>query len=486
MDTDTVLEDSRRYPLNSKRLTAAHLQSIADALGLPKSSSSTDELRQMIEGKLADLHRESQNVQVAVREESGVQTRLYLLDASGIFSQSQPFFRSQQSTPERTDELQELQQAVEELRRQNQDLQVAMERQTLELDELRSALEQAHEELASERQRADEAETAPRGRSDDELERAQESLKAEKERVRQIWRINCQQLAEYDEALAQKDQEIVELTAQLRRLTESSKVHVGDSTHHEPSTDVPASGVLPSRTYTTVRLPPPTPTTREGDTPEVGSQLGLQDSHSGKRRGKAPPIDPFTSENPEIRLDDWLPSLQRASRWNQWTEEEQLIQLAGHLRGRALQEWNLLGRDSQQTFSEMVEALRGRLEPQTRALAAQDFRHTSQGDQETVADFIRRLERTFTIAYGQDGMSLETRQTLLHGQLQEGLRYNLMKAPAVSGAQTYPELCMAAKNEEKRQAELKKRQEYQRPTAASPSCTFIPETISITISTASA
>lgn len=43
-----------------------------------------------------------------------------------------------------------------------------------------------------------------------------------------------------------------------------------------------------------------------------------------------------------------------------------------------------------------------------------------------------------------------------------------MKASAVSGAQTYPELCMAAKNEEKRQAELKKRQEYKRPTAASP------------------
>ena len=136
--------------------------------------------------------------------------------------------------------------------------------------------------------------------------------------------------------------------------------------------------------------------------------------------------------------------------------------------GRALQEWNLLGRDNQQTFDEEVETLRGRLEPQTRTLAATDFRHTLQGDQETVADFIRTLERTFTIAYGQDGMSLETRQTLLHGQLQEGLQYNLMKAPAVSGAQTYPELCMADKNEEKRQAELKKQQEYQRPTAASP------------------
>ena len=466
MDPDTVLAESRRYPLNLKRLAAAHLQSIADALGLLKSSSLTDELRQMIDGKLADLHRESQNVQVAVLEESGVQIHLYLLDASGIFSQAQPFFRSQPSAPEQTDELQELQQAVEELRQQNQDLEVALEGQTLEMDGLRRALEQTQEELASERQRANEAEATPSGRSDEELERVQESLKVEKERVQQIWRINCQQLAEYDEALEQKDQEIAEVTAQLRRLKESSRVHVGDSlTHHEPSTDAPTSIVPPPRT---VRLPPPTLPAREGDTPEVGSQQGLQDSHPGKRRGKAPPIDPFTGENPEIRLDDWLPSLQRASRWNQWTEEEQLIQLAGHLRGRALQEWNLLGRDSQQTFGEVDETLRGRLEPQSRALAAQDFRHTSQGDQETVADFIRRLERTFTIAYGQDGMSLETRQTLLHGQLQEGLRYNLMKAPAVSGAQTYSELCMAAKNEEKHQAELKKWQEYQRPTAASP------------------
>jgi len=35
-----------------------------------------------------------------------------------------------------------------------------------------------------------------------------------------------------------------------------------------------------------------------------------------QRRGKAPPIDPFTGENPEIRLDDWLPTLERASVWN--------------------------------------------------------------------------------------------------------------------------------------------------------------------------
>lgn len=59
-----------------------------------------------------------------------------------------------------------------------------MEGQTLELDELRSALEQTQEELTREQQRADEAETVPRGRSNDELEQVQKSLKAEKKRVR--------------------------------------------------------------------------------------------------------------------------------------------------------------------------------------------------------------------------------------------------------------------------------------------------------------
>ena len=61
------------------------------------------------------------------------------------------------------------------------------------------------------------------------------------------------------------------------------------------------------------------------------------------RRGKAPPIDPYTGETPEVRLDDWLPALKRAADWNGWLEEKTLIQLAGHLRGHALQEWNLLG-----------------------------------------------------------------------------------------------------------------------------------------------
>ena len=57
-------------------------------------------------------------------------------------------------------------------------------------------------------------------------------------------------------------------------------------------------------------------------------------------------------------------------------------------------------------------------------------------------------------------MSSETRDALLYGQLQEALRYELMRAPAVSGSTKYQELCVASMNEEKRLAELRKRQQY--------------------------
>ena len=81
-----------------------------------------------------------------------------------------------------------------------------------------------------------------------------------------------------------------------------------------------------------------------------------------------------------------------------------------------------------------MRALRARLDPGSKALAAQDFRHAAQDENEKVGDFIRRIEKTFRRAYGHDTMLSETRDALLYAQLQEGLKYDLMKAPAVSGA----------------------------------------------------
>ena len=82
--------------------------------------------------------------------------------------------------------------------------------------------------------------------------------------------------------------------------------------------------------------------------------------------------------------------------------------------------------------------------------------------QEAVSDYTLRLEKTLRRAYGRDHMAEETRSALLYVQLQEGLKYALTKAPAVSGAQRYRELCVEAKNEERRLNELNKRQQYLR------------------------
>ena len=62
-------------------------------------------------------------------------------------------------------------------------------------------------------------------------------------------------------------------------------------------------------------------------------------------------VDIFTGEDPSVRLDDWLPGLNRASRWNAWGPEEKL-----HLRGRAEAKWNLLGDDDVCDFDSSLES----------------------------------------------------------------------------------------------------------------------------------
>lgn len=112
------------------------------------------------------------------------------------------------------------------------------------------------------------------------------------------------------------------------------------------------------------------------------------------------------------------------------------------------------------TYKKAVAALCSRLDPGSKVVATQDFRHASQRETESVGDFVGRLEKTFRIAYGNDGMLPDTRDALLFSQLQEGLKYSLMESPAVSSATSYQGLCVAAKNEGRRQAALRKQRQY--------------------------
>lgn len=88
---------------------------------------------------------------------------------------------------------------------------------------------------------------------------------------------------------------------------------------------------------------------------------GVVDSHSEKtsRRGRAPPVDSFDGESDE----DWVLGLLRAAKLNDRSEHETLIQLAGHLRGRALQEWGLLTPDERKSLDGATAVLHSCLGP---------------------------------------------------------------------------------------------------------------------------
>ena len=76
-----------------------------------------------------------------------------------------------------------------------------------------------------------------------------------------------------------------------------------------------------------------------------------------------------------------------------------------------------------------------------------------------VADFIRRLEKTFRVAYGREAITPETRNALLYGQL---LLCRRWKHQLFQEQLTTP-LCVWQPEARSRQAELSKWKQYQSP-----------------------
>ena len=411
----------RVLPLNSRRLTAVIVKRIAKALELPDSAA-LDDLRQMVDGKLSERGEEPKSVQVALIDtERGVV--IELRNEDGVFLTVAPdpdpdaerAERNSTSPPRSTD-------GSESGARVDSRL-AELEREVKRLTEENAALSEEVSEL-------------------------RDGMRVSKQKYRELWRLNCEQLSEYDSLVASKEEEIKALQGRMAELEAPKTGSVSSSLLHGVHL---ASDAIESRV---------TEPSHPASEPRPVS-----------RQGKAPPIDPFDGETVGITFEDWLPTLQRAATWNGWTDDDCLVQLAGYLRKRALQEWNVLTGEEKKTILSATAALHDRLDTNNRVLAAQDFRHTIQRPTESVAEYIRRIEQTYRTAYGRDRMSSETRDTLLYSQLQEGLRYDLMQAPAVSGAQGYQQLCIAARNEERRLIELAKRRQYieRQPGASLPS-----------------
>ena len=145
----------------------------------------------------------------------------------------------------------------------------------------------------------------------EEVSEVQDVLKGESERVGEMWRMKCAQVVGFDEAIITKEKEINSMRSRVAELEASMGGGPVVSASMVPIVPVVLPPVLSTRAPAPSSTPVPTPA----------------------RRGKAPPVNEFSGEDPECLLDDWLPSLNRASLWNGWSEEEQMIQLAGHLKG---------------------------------------------------------------------------------------------------------------------------------------------------------
>ena len=199
----------------------------------------------------------------------------------------------------------------------------------------------ARRELETINQKLRESEEAIVAR-DEEVLRLRGEVQREKNRYKLLWRMNCENLAEHDAALSAKEVEIEALRKQIRELTTvapgegTGSVRVGEGGHHHtPPETVPHPSGSTASTDPARRLEKTGVVSSREIEPR---RILAESSRSSHRKGKAPSVDPFTGEDPEVRFVDWLPTLTRASQWNEWTPEESLMQLAGHLRGHALQE----------------------------------------------------------------------------------------------------------------------------------------------------
>ena len=128
-----------------------------------------------------------------------------------------------------------------------------------------------------------------------QVDELSKQLGVEKDRIKQMWLISSQQLADQGRDLAAKEETIAKLSAKLQELSVRSPGHhsrsdLNLSFHPEPETIV-------------------------------------------RRKGEAPPVEPFTGEDTIIHLDDWMTFTESS---NVESVKEILLQLAGHLRGRAL------------------------------------------------------------------------------------------------------------------------------------------------------
>ena len=252
-DPSPQVGGARPVPLNSRQVTTQTLRSVATSLGLPTTASAED-LRQMIDGQLVERGRQPRDVQVVVEAtEAETPGRVLLQDGDGGFLEArllpgtEPDMISEAGdegraerpdaggmsghTPDR--------EADTELIAERDRLAADVERYRVELESLRA-----------------------------DAEKSKLEVQGARKRLKEVWRMNCDQLIAHEEELTAKDAEIAGLKSRL-------------------STAVGT---------------PPKEDSRDDVSEEVSEGRVYHSFARSTRRGKAPPIDPFSADDGVVRL----------------------------------------------------------------------------------------------------------------------------------------------------------------------------------------
>ena len=197
------LRGHSRYPLNSRRLTALHLRTIAKALEL-STTGSLDQLRQCIVQHDHDYH----NIMVTIRETLRTELVITLEDSEGEFLHCAPLYRD---APARRVRIAEETHVMDDLRRQLEEAEREItaavardEQQAQMISELQEALHTKETELIN----AHEEEVAV----------LRQQLTTEKERARKRWKVSCEHAAEQDATITACEEEIATLKEEVREL----------------------------------------------------------------------------------------------------------------------------------------------------------------------------------------------------------------------------------------------------------------------------
>ena len=237
------------YPLNSRRLTAHVFTRIAKKLELPTTAPLAD-LRQIVEGRLAEGGHEATNVEVLVAQ-SELGSTITLRDEEGVFLEVHPEEEERLSDGRGSPREREGREADVDSRGEDEGAAVIeaheaggartdpaspTARARAREEELVAELETARQRVAEmefEMERLQEAHTAETLRLQSEVSKMEEKVKREKERCSTLWRINCERLVEHDRMISLKDEEVSKLETHIRDLESRSPVHVS----HAPTPD---------------------------------------------------------------------------------------------------------------------------------------------------------------------------------------------------------------------------------------------------------